>query len=110
MRIPAASASSPASRASRGFPLSTASLAAVAVIATGLLAGPAPASAAVSVAAPAFMSAACGVQRVSDHWNCVTPGAYCPAAAHGKYGYDKYKGRKYRCVRYSNGKWRWKRA
>ncbi|MEV0971399.1 hypothetical protein [Microtetraspora glauca] len=95
-------------------------MAAVAVIATGLLAGPAPASAAVSVAAPAsaavsvaapaFVSAACGVQRVGDHWNCVTPGAYCPAAAHGKYGYDKYKGRKYRCVRYSNGKWRWKRA
>lgn len=44
------------------------------------------------------------------HWTCVTPGSYCPRVAHGYYGYAVKTGKRYRCVRYSNGRWRWKRA
>ncbi|MCO6007442.1 hypothetical protein NE236_20910 [Actinoallomurus purpureus] len=54
----------------------------------------------------------CHAHKVSHtkHWTCVTPGSYCPAAAHGHYGYAVKTSRKYRCVRYPNGRWRWKRA
>ncbi|MGW4412629.1 hypothetical protein ACWEJ6_52175 [Nonomuraea sp. NPDC004702] len=48
-------------------------------------------------------------KRDGNVWRCVTPGAYCPAAAHGKYGYSTTKVR-YRCSEYSNHQWRWKRA
>ncbi|GAA4639707.1 hypothetical protein GCM10023196_102410 [Actinoallomurus vinaceus] len=57
--------------------------------------------------------AQCHAHQVSHpkHWTCVTPGSYCPKAAHGYYGYAVKKPHKrYRCVRYSNGRWRWKRA
>ncbi|MEV6036053.1 hypothetical protein AB0L65_33200 [Nonomuraea sp. NPDC052116] len=66
-----------------------------------------PASAAVQVNAS---SSACTYGRSGNHWNCVTPGAYCPAAAHGKYGYAKTTGRRYKCTQYDKGTWRWKRA
>lgn len=66
-----------------------------------------PASAQVH-ASPA--ATACTYQRSGNHWNCVTPGAYCPAAAHSRYGYAKVTSRKYRCSVYSNGQWRWKRV
>ena len=54
----------------------------------------------------------CHAHKVSHtrHWTCVTPGSYCPAAAHGHYGYAVKTGRRYKCVKYSNGRWRWKRA
>ncbi|GHH66039.1 hypothetical protein GCM10017673_11090 [Streptosporangium violaceochromogenes] len=58
----------------------------------------------------ATASAACTYQRSGNHWNCVTPGAFCPKAAHWKYGYAKNTHRRYRCSEYSNGQWRWKRA
>lgn len=67
-----------------------------------------PASAAVQGHAVAA-SASCTYQRSGNHWNCVTPGAYCPKAAHTKYGYAKVTNRKYKCSVYSNGQWRWKR-
>lgn len=66
-----------------------------------------PASAAVQVNAN---SIACTYGRSGNHWNCITPGAYCPAAAHGKYGYAKTTNRRYKCSQYDKGTWRWKRA
>ncbi|MCT9934970.1 hypothetical protein N5079_32670 [Planotetraspora sp. A-T 1434] len=49
--------------------------------------------------------------RSGNHWQCITPGAYCPAAAHGKYGYAKVTKRRYKCSYYSSdGRWHWKRA
>jgi len=76
------------------------------VVLAGSVAG-SPAS-----AAPAVSIARCHAHRVSGtkHWTCVTPGSYCPAAAHGRYGYAYKTGRRYRCVKYSNGRWRWKRG
>ncbi|MCP2336826.1 hypothetical protein [Actinomadura rupiterrae] len=73
----------------------------------------APASAAPSPTAPrtpAVTAARCHSHKVHQHWECVTPGSYCPKAAHLKYGYAYKTGKRYRCVRYTNGQWRWKRA
>lgn len=53
---------------------------------------------------------ACTYQRSGNHWNCVTPGAYCPKAARNRYGFAKATNRKYQCSQYSNGQWRWKRV
>lgn len=61
-------------------------------------------------AVSAEVASACKYRRTGNVWRCVTPGAYCPRAAHGRYGYAKSTGKRYRCVRYSSGKWRWKRA
>ncbi len=47
-------------------------------------------------------------RQVGDHWECVTPGAFCPAAAHGLYGYSESGGR-YQCVQ-DGSYWRWKPA
>ncbi|MGI5233779.1 hypothetical protein [Actinoallomurus sp. CA-142502] len=60
----------------------------------------------------AAAEARCHAHRVSgtSHWTCITPGSYCPAAAHKHYGYAYKTGKRYRCTRYSNGRWRWKRA
>jgi hypothetical protein len=84
------------------------------LIVSTLLAGSAlvaPAVAAVPASAAVHVNAAAAscYQRSGDHWTCVTPGAYCPAAAHGKYGYSRTKVR-YRCSEYSNHQWRWKWA
>ncbi|MFG1754952.1 hypothetical protein [Streptosporangium sandarakinum] len=76
-----------------------------AMLLTPSVAGLAPAADASSAAATA-----CAYQRSGNHWNCVTPGAYCPKAAHGRAGYAKATGRRHTCARYSNGQWRWKRA
>lgn len=92
------------------------SMLATAVLAGGLLVAPGAAaaeSAAAQTATPAgaaTIAAACKYRRVGNTWRCITPGAYCPKAAHLRYGYAKSTGKRYRCVRYSNGKWRWKRA
>lgn len=70
----------------------------------------APALAAVSVQKVHAVSAhACTYRRDGKVWRCVTPGAYCPKAAHLHYGYAKVTGKRYKCLRYSNGAWRWKR-
>jgi hypothetical protein len=81
-------------------------LAASALVAPAALAAPAGAT----VAHSASVAASC-YKRVGNHWNCITPGAYCPAAAHGKYGYAKVTGKRYRCSYYqSDGRRHWKRA
>lgn len=82
-------------------------LAATAVVGGGAFAVAAPAN-----AAPAISAARCHAHKVAgtSHWTCVTPGSYCPAAAHRHYGYAAKTGKRYRCVEYSNGRWRWKRA
>jgi hypothetical protein len=66
-------------------------------------------------AAPVQVPAAatCHAHRSGNHWVCVTPGSYCPAAAHRKYGVAKakYTHKRYRCSYYgSDGRWHWKRA
>jgi hypothetical protein len=74
-------------------------------------AAPTPADATMAVGhAHALASAACTYRRVGQSWKCITPGAYCPKAAHLKIGYAKVTGKRYRCSRYANGQWRWKRA
>ena len=80
-----------------------------AILAGSALAAPAVAALPASAAVQAH-AAACTYQRSGSHWNCVTPGAYCPAAAHTKYGYAKVTSRKYKCSQYSNKQWRWKRV
>lgn len=84
------------------------SILASAMLAVGLVAAAGAVSAASAESTTAV--AACKYRRAGSVWKCITPGAYCPKAAHGRYGYDKYKNRRYRCVKYPNGKWRWKRA
>ncbi|GAA0403267.1 hypothetical protein GCM10009530_64080 [Microbispora corallina] len=85
-----------------------------ALIASALVApavGAAPAGAVSLSAASSTTAAASCYKRVGNHWNCITPGAYCPAAAHGKYGYAKVTKRRYKCSYYSSdGRWHWKRA
>ncbi|MGW5259713.1 hypothetical protein ACWEQG_01980 [Microbispora sp. NPDC004025] len=83
-------------------------LAAGALVASALVA---PAALTVPAHASATTAAASCYQRVGNHWNCITPGAYCPAAAHGKYGYAKVTKKRYKCSYYSSdSRWHWKRA
>ncbi|MEU8151809.1 hypothetical protein [Nonomuraea sp. NPDC048901] len=68
-----------------------------------------PASAAVQAHATA--SAASCYKQVGTHWVCITPGAFCPRAAHVRYGYAKVTKRKYKCAyKTSDPYWRWRRA
>ncbi|ETK33360.1 hypothetical protein [Microbispora sp. ATCC PTA-5024] len=54
-------------------------------------------------------SAASCYEQVGNHWECITPGVFCPATAHGKYGYAKVTHKKYRCIKASGDThWRWK--
>ncbi|MER6826265.1 hypothetical protein ABT352_09785 [Streptosporangium sp. NPDC000563] len=74
-----------------------------------------PASAATLHAqAPAVSAgshAACQYRQDKQVWRCITPGAFCPKAARGKYGYAKVTNRKYRCLyKNSDPYWRWRRA
>lgn len=79
-------------------------VAAATTLSAGLISTPAQ-------AAPAHpIAVRCHAHQVGKHWTCVTPGSYCPATAHGRYGYAVKTGKLYRCVQYSNGRWRWKRA
>lgn len=83
--------------------LAAGALVASALVVPAALTAPAHASA-------TTMASSC-YKRVGNHWNCITPGAYCPAAAHGKYGYAKATGKRYRCSYYSSdGRWHWKRS
>ncbi|MGW2214048.1 hypothetical protein ACWCSD_03590 [Nonomuraea sp. NPDC001684] len=66
-----------------------------------------PASAAVHVNA---VAASC-YRQVGSHWECITPGAFCPKAAHGRYGYAKVTKVRYKCTYKSyDPYWRWRRA
>jgi hypothetical protein len=58
------------------------------------------------LAAESASAASCHYHRSGSHWVCITPGAFCPGAAHRHYGLDKYNlKRKYWCE-YNHG-WRW---
>lgn len=51
-------------------------------------------------------ASSCHYHRSGSHWVCITPGAFCPKAAHKHYGLDKYNlKRKYWCE--NNHRWRW---
>ncbi|MFC5181926.1 hypothetical protein [Actinomadura harenae] len=85
--------------------------AATGLMATGVVTGVTAASAnAAPAPAPTVSAARCHSHKVHQHWECVTPGSYCPKAAHLRYGYAYKTGKRYRCVRYTNGQWRWKRG
>lgn len=49
-------------------------------------------------------------QPKKNYWVCITPGSYCPKVARKKYGYAYKTLKRYRCLEYGNGQWRWKRA
>ncbi|WP_405140676.1 hypothetical protein OG589_27380 [Sphaerisporangium sp. NBC_01403] len=72
------------------------------VLAGGMLVAPL----AFGAADASTTAAACQYKQSGNHWNCITPGAFCPADAHGKYGYAKVTGKKYRC-KSSSPRWRW---
>ncbi|MER7361961.1 hypothetical protein [Nonomuraea wenchangensis] len=74
-----------------------------------VLVAPVAASAPAHAAVQAHASASC-YKRSGNHWNCITPGAYCPKEARGKYGYAKVTKKRYRCSQYTSSTWRWKRA
>lgn len=78
------------------------SILSAAALAAGLLVAPA----AVGVAEASTTAEACQYKQSGTHWVCITPGAFCPAAAHGKYGYAKVTGKKYKC-KSSSPRWRW---
>lgn len=60
--------------------------------------------------APAAIPA-CKVQQDGNTWVCVTPGAFCPKAAHTRYGYAKTTRIRYRCSWYpAERRLRWKKA
>ncbi|GAA3081819.1 hypothetical protein [Streptosporangium carneum] len=43
------------------------------------------------------------LDRSGSYWRCITPGAYCPKAAHNRYGYAKVTNRRHKCSQYPNG-------
>ncbi|MBP2704370.1 hypothetical protein JOL79_11155 [Microbispora sp. RL4-1S] len=82
-----------------------------ALVASALVAPVALAAGPADAAATHTTVAASCYKRVGNHWTCITPGAYCPAAAHSRYGYAKVTKKRYRCSYYSSdGRWHWKRA
>ncbi|MGW5259407.1 hypothetical protein ACWEQG_00445 [Microbispora sp. NPDC004025] len=84
------------------------SIASCAVLASaGPLAAPIAAEAAEAASARTPASTGC-YRQAGDHWECVTPGAFCPAAAHGRDGYSE-DGDHYRCAQ-DGSAWRWKPA
>jgi hypothetical protein len=48
--------------------------------------------------------------KAGKSWMCVAPGAHCTTAAHGKTGTPAKGSLQYRCIKYSDGKWRWFKA
>ncbi|MFI6595015.1 hypothetical protein ACIBHX_02135 [Nonomuraea sp. NPDC050536] len=67
-----------------------------------------PASAA--TLAHASTAASCYKQS-GTHWVCITPGAFCPKAAHAHYGYATVTKVRYKCTyKSSDPYWRWRRA
>jgi len=84
--------------------------AAIAVAALSVAAPPAQAAVHAPVASVQVSAVACKYKRDGKVWRCITPGAYCPKAARGKYGYAKVTKKRYKCVKYTKTTWRWKRA
>lgn len=77
------------------------------LLATAALVGAtliAPAS--IGLASADTAQAACQYRQAGTVWKCITPGAFCPAAAHSRYGYAKVTNKKYRC-KSSSPRWRW---
>lgn len=59
-------------------------------------------------AASAAPAQTCHVHQVGSHWTCVTPGAFCPKAAHNHFGYVKnHPGKRDHCKVASDSRWRW---
>jgi len=53
----------------------------------------------------------CKVQQDGNTWLCVTPGAFCPKAAHKRYGYSRGNMIRYRCTWYpASRQLHWKNA
>ncbi|MCW2885425.1 MAG: hypothetical protein QOE54_7284 [Streptosporangiaceae bacterium] len=52
----------------------------------------------------------CHLHKAGTTWSCVTPGAHCTTAAHGQSGTASTGTQQYRCIKYSDGKWRWFKA
>jgi hypothetical protein len=78
-------------------------------LAVTAFASAAPAPAFASAQAPAHV---CTYHHVSgtNHWACITPGAFCPRAAHEHWGWAKVTGRHYWCEESTPiGRWRWLR-
>ena len=75
-------------------------------------AAPAAPAAPVAVVQSAKAAKPCKTHKQSgrNYWVCVTPGSYCPKVARKKYGYAYKTMKRYRCMQYANGQWRWKRA
>ncbi|MFF5245033.1 hypothetical protein ACFY3V_12215 [Streptosporangium sp. NPDC000095] len=93
--------------------LVSAALVGSALIAPAAVALPASAATlhAQTPAVSAGAHAACQYRQDKQVWRCITPGAFCPKAARGKYGYAKVTNRKYRCLyKNSDPYWRWRRA
>ncbi len=87
--------------------LLAATLLAASTLAVPAAVASAPAGAATIHTATASAAASC-YRRDGNVWRCITPGAFCPAAAHGKYGYARTTNRRYKC-KSSSPRWRWLR-
>lgn len=84
--------------------LVSAAIVGASLVAPVAVAVPASATVHASVAASCY-------KRSGNHWNCITPGAFCPKAAHNRLGYAKVTKRKYKCTyKNSDPYWRWRRA
>lgn len=83
------------------------------VLVTSALVAPAAAAvpaSAVTISSSTSSAASC-YRQVGTHWVCITPGAFCPKAAHNRYGYAKVTQKRYRCTyKSSDPYWRWRRA
>lgn len=85
-------------------------LVSAALVATAL-AAPVAASLPASASVQTHASAASCYKQSGNHWVCITPGAFCPKAAHVRYGYAKVTNRKYKCTyKTSDPYWRWRRV
>jgi len=85
---------------------------ALAAVAAAVLATNVTATASAGAATgPATVKAPpCTAHQVGKQWACITPGAYCPAAAKNMYGYPVKSKLRYRCTLYPDRHLRWKRG
>lgn len=66
---------------------------------------------AATLSSTAGSAAASCYRQHGTHWECITPGAFCPKAAHNRYGYAKVTKKRYTCTyKSSDPYWRWRRA
>ncbi|GIH51649.1 hypothetical protein Mro03_68280 [Microbispora rosea subsp. rosea] len=88
--------------------LATGALVASALVVPAVTAAPVGA---VTLSSATSSTAASCYKQVGNHWNCITPGAFCPKAAHNRYGYAKVTKKRYKCTyKSSDPYWRWRRA